>query len=853
MEHAGYAARRMEARVSLDEHEPVGRVRQTIVIFLVSMAGLLLEVAYTRIVSYKLWYYYVYLVIGLALLGVGTGGIALATIRRVKAAGTEAILTGSCIAGAVFVPFGYLLIARLPLDTVQIWDYGSAGSFKNLAALGLVSFVLFASFIAVGLVVATILGRANGPVGGLYFGDLLGAGLGCLLAIPVIVWFGPPAVVYIAALLFALAVVASRRNVRSWPAAVGAVLTVALLVVVVAHDALPDVRPEQNKYDAAHALYSAWGPVFRVDVYPITRDNYLLAHDAALGSGIWAYNGNPASLTRFDIDPRRLPFDLLGTPPGHTLIVGSAGGNEILAALHFHSPRIEGVELNPVTVGILKHRFADYTGHLDQQPGVSIHQADARSFIARSTDKYQLVWFVAPDSYAANNAVSSGAFVLSESYLYTEEMIKQSLQHLTDNGIMVAEFGELDFQNRPNRTARYVVTARAALRAMGVRDPQNHIIVVRESGTAGSLPTVMVKRTAFTKAEVDRLSKAIPNKPVVVHPNGNTVTEDWTLLYAPGRAHGSHIVARLAAATSDKQLRGIEASYPLSISAVHDNQPFFWHFASFGSVLKHILQPIHSAGFDPENSIGERVLLLLLAISVLYAAVFLLLPFLFVRRSFAALPARTVSAVYFGALGLGFILFEVTMIQRLTRMLGYPTYSLTVTLAALLLATGIGALVSTRLERFGAALMPPLLLALGVLTAVYEFGLDPITDHVLSRSLGVRVIVALVVLLPLGFILGMFMPLGLAQTHRISPGSMHSAWAWAVNGFLSVIGSVLATILAMALGFKTVQWFALVVYVIAGVAFYRLSRQPAGGAVDTFDVTPVTPPLEPEPAPAQAV
>ena len=128
--------------------------------------------------------------------------------------------------------------------------------------------------------------------------------------------------------------------------------------------------------------------------------------------------------------------------------------------------------------------------------------------------------------------------------------------------------------------------------------------------------------------------------------------------------------------------------------------------------------------------------------------------------------------------------------------------------------------------------MPPLFAVLGVLTVLYEFGLDPITDHMLSHSLGVRVIVALVVLLPLGFVLGMFMPLGLAQTHRISPGSMHSAWAWAVNGFLSVIGSVLATILAMELGFRTVQWFALVVYGLAAVAFLGLSRHPAGEPVD---------------------
>jgi len=799
-----------------------------VVIFLVSMAGLLLEVAYTRIVSYKLWYYYTYLVIGLALLGIGTGGIALATLRRLRDLSTEAILTGSCIVAGALVPVGYVIVARLPINTVEIWDYGSASSFRNLGVLGLISFVLFASFISVGLVVVTILGRASGPVGGLYFGDLVGAGVACLLAIPLIVSFGPPTVVVMAALLFACAALVSHGVRRSvWTFGAG-LLIAALVIVVAAHDALPDVRPEQNKLDPTVASYSAWGPVFRIDVFKVAVGDYLLAHDATFGSGIWAYNDKPASLTRFDIDPRRLPFDVLGTPPARTLIIGSAGGNEILAALHFHSPRIEGVELNPVTVSILKTHFADFTGHLPDQPGVSIQQGDARSFVARSKDHYDLVWSVAPDSYAANNAVSSGAFVLSESYLYTVEMIERSLEHLTDRGILVTQFGELDFANRPNRTARYVVTARAALRALGVQDPQRHIVVVDDTGTVGSLPTVMVKRTAFTSAEIARLDAAIPKTPVIVHTNGQTVTEHWRLLYAPGRPAADHIVARLAGATSDAQLRAVEATYPLTISAVHDDQPFFWHFASFTGVLHHIFTPIRAAGFDPENSIGERVLLLLLGISILYAAVFLLLPFLFIRRSFSALPARGVSAVYFGALGLGFILFEITMIQRLTLLLGYPTYSLTVTLAAILLSTGLGALWSRRLESRGVSLMPRLFVSLCALTVIYEFGLGRLTNGVLDRSFAVRVVIALVVLMPLGVALGMFMPLGLAQVHRISPGDMHAAWAWAVNGFLSVIGSVLATILAMSFGFRAVQWMALAVYGVAVIAFIKLSRQPGG-------------------------
>ena len=298
-------------------------------------------------------------------------------------------------------------------------------------------------------------------------------------------------------------------------------------------------------------------------------------------------------------------------------------------------------------------------------------------------EKYGLVWYVAPDSYAANNAASSGAFVLSESYLYTTQMIKQTLQHLTDDGIMVVQFGELSFENAPNRTSRYVVTARKALEQLGVRDPANHLLVAAQLTNVGDLSTIVVKRTAFTPTEVNGFLHgltAVPN----LHP-----------YHAPGHAVGSGIVTDLAGGT-DAQVKTIVAHSPKAIGAISDDAPYFWHFSRFGDVLKHIAEPLKAN--DPENVIGERVLLLLLGIATVYAALFLLAPFVFVRRRWRALPAKGTSAVYFAALGLGFMLFEITMIQRLVLFLGYPTYSLTVTLAVLLVSTGLGALLSRQVS-----------------------------------------------------------------------------------------------------------------------------------------------------------
>ena len=180
------------------------------------------------------------------------------------------------------------------------------------------------------------------------------------------------------------------------------------------------------------------------------------------------------------------------------------------------------------------------------------------------------------------------------------------------------------------------------------------------------------------------------------------------------------------------------------------------------------------------------------------------------RREWQVLPAKPISALYFAALGLGFIFFEITMIQRLVLYLGYPTYSLTVTLASLLVFTGLGALLSHRLAPSAGVVVAVVFVVLCALTAFYAWGLDPLMDATLDQGLPVRVLVALAVTAPLGLCLGMFMPLGLGVVSAMSPHpDEFVAWSWAVNGFFSVIGSVLSIILAMSIGFRAVQGIAL--------------------------------------------
>jgi hypothetical protein len=457
---------------------------------------------------------------------------------------------------------------------------------------------------------------------------------------------------------------------------------------------------------------------------------------------------------------------------------------------------------------------------------VNYVNADGRSYMTRSNDHYDLIWYPAPDSYATANAATSSALVMSESYLYTTDMIKSSLEHLTPDGILADQDGEIAFRERPNRTMRYVAAARDALAQLGVKDPTRHIMVLSSTNSFVDrpLPTILVKRTPFTAAEVDHAIAQLPSIPNV------------QLHYAPGHPVSGTPVSDLVTLPQSKVSAYLD-HYPYDVSPATDDQPFYYHFVRFGDVLRDFPDRIDARNF--EAGVGERVLILLLAIAIAFAAVFLLLPFVTIRRTWRAFPRKAHSAFYFAALGLGFMFFEVTLIQRLVLFLGFPTYSLTVTLASILIFTGIGSLLSKRFTARPRRVLLPLAVTLTALTLFYEFALPAITDGLQSWPLALRVIVTFVVLAPLGLCLGQFMPLGIGVVAGLTDhADAYVAWGWAVNGFASVAGAALATILAMTFGFRVVMGLALVLYLLAVVALRFLAPASSEAVASTDSPEP---------------
>ena len=791
--------------------------------FLIALAVLVLEVSYTRVFSFKLVYYFTYVIIGVALLGLGAGGVIVSASERVRRIPTEKLILTCCVVAGLSVLLGYLLIALTPLRlfSMVLTGWGRPAFVAGeLLKVFLVLSTLLVPFLAGGIALAAIFSRGADRIGRLYAADLFGAALGCILVIPAMTLLSPPGVVYAACAAFVLAGLGVARESGAVAKYASFALTALLAVGALGASHLPDPVRDPVKGKESNPIFSAWDPVFRVDVVPVPGTDpevRFLVHDGTIGSSLIEFDGDVGSLARYDDSDRAYPFRVLPPSP-RVAIVGAAGGNEVMASLRLGAEHVTGIELNPVTVSLLREHFLDFTGRLAEHPRVTIVNSEGRSYLRGAGQTFDLIWLVAPDSYAAMNAATSGAFVLSESYLYTQEMIEEALDNLTPDGVLCAQFGEIDFDVKPNRVLRYLGTARQAFLEQGVGDFQRHALVSVAPGFGRlNSSTILLKKSPFTRQQIEDFRQAVSR------------VDGGEVIYLGPEDSPASLLRQVIELEGDA-LERFYRSYPYEVSPITDDAPFFWHFVRFADLLGGHEGP---SGFNVEEGTGERVLIALLLISLLFAATFLSVPLFALREAWTTVPNRAAIALYFASLGLGFMFIEVAMIQKLTLLLGYPTYSLTVTLFAILLSTGVGSLLTERWTSSTPRVLGRIFAVLVVLVGFNEIALAGIIDSVVGLPLSVRVAVAVVVLFPLGCCLGMFMPIGLRTVASFGDhGEQVVAWCWAVNGFFSVAGSILATMLSMGIGFGGVMLCGLAVYAIGLASLTRAiaGRRIAAGA-----------------------
>jgi len=762
---------------------------------LTSFAALLLELALTRLFSVVLFYHFAFLAISIALLGLGAGGVCAYLLKtKLAVADTRSLAARLCVMNSVVVFVVLEIVLHVPVALQVSW-----GNFARLTVLYLAAAV---PFFITGLLFAVVFARETRRIPRLYGADLCGGALACLAVVPLLNWVGGPNVVLVAGATMAAAgtIWAERRSMRRN----AALLTLTLLVLIGANYSgrLIDVVYAKGIFrDPADVEFARWNALSRVEV---DRDGEakVAVIDADANTYIMNADVSRWHNTEWEHDLMSAPPALANVlrPNGDFAIIGPGGGVDVLRAIANGSPSVTGIEINPIiATTIMRERYADYSQHLYQRPDVHIHVTDGRSFLRSTPQQFDVVQMTLVDTWASTAA---GAFALSENNLYTMEAFREYFNHLKPDGMIAITRWEF---RRPREALRVVAVAMEALHRLGVTNPTRNFIVASQGSLDedGRPVVVLAKKTPFTPAEEEAVTGHLDKYP------------ELESLYLPSD-HGQNPFSDLIGSNDPY---GFARSYAYNTAPVTDNAPFFFFTLKPAQILgENGLR----GGIDWKVNLGVLVLFLVLVISVIAVLAFLVLPLALRSRSGKARHSP-LPLLYFVAVGLGYILVEIAFIQRFVLFLGHPTYALTVVIFLLMLSSGAGSLFSRMWLPRPDSGWVPLVLVIAALVADVFF-LPSRLAALVGMGFGYRLLVSGVLLIPLGFVMGMPFPTGLralaarpAAEFPVGPGVSDNAveWAWAMNAAASVLGSVLAMVIAIQ--------FGLTVTLACGAAAYLLA------------------------------
>jgi spermidine synthase len=815
-----------------------------IAISLVSAGALAYEVLLIRLFSIVQWHHFAYMAISIAMLGYGASGSFLALFQdRLRRRFTAVFALSAALFGVSAVA-GFAVAQRLPFNALAvIWEPQQLLYLPAYYLLFAIPF--FCAATCVGLTLAVF----PNHIGRVYRYDMLGAGIGALGAVAMLFWLFPPAVLRLIGVLGLLAAALASYHEpgtkRSWRSA-AYVLGAALFYAAIPTSWTALRFSEYKELEQAllipgtEVVHEASSPlglltVIRNPLIPLRYSPGLSLNNAIepppqLGvftdggglSPITAFEGRLEPIAYLDDTSAALPYHLLERP--HVLIMGAGGGADVLLALYHRAPRIDVVELNPQMTTLVRKNFADFAGHLYDRPEVRVHLAEGRGFVAGSSQRYDIIHLPLLDSFAAAGA---GTISLSESFIYTVEAFEDYLRHLRPGGfVAITRWLKLP----PRDSLKLFATALTALERMGVAGAaEQRLALIRSWSTT----TLLIKNGALSVAEIAKIRAFAAER-------------SFDLAYYPGMSRDEANRYNLldqpylfdgATALLGPERASFLARYKFDVSPATDDRPYFFDFFKW-QALPELLE---------RRALGGAALLdwgyLILMATLLQAGVLSLLlilaPLRLYRANFAPSGDGRRVAAYFLTIGLAFLCVEIASIQRFILFLSHPIYATAVVLCGFLVFAGLGSGFSPRLatwaarERAGATTngrcralrrhFSALDLSIGgIVVCGVALPLPAAAVSTAGRPAG-RVAIALLLIGPLAFCMGMPFPLALSRVAASAPGLV--PWAWGVNGCASVLSAILATLLAMNIGFTWVMLIAIALYLVAAVTF----RAPLAG------------------------
>jgi len=775
--------------------------RQAAAIAMVSAGALAYEILLIRLFSIVDWHHLAFLIISLALLGYGASGTLLALSRERLVAHFEVASAASAAAFGATSIGAFLVSQRIELNSLEIfWSTRQFGLLFLLYLLFAIPFFCAASAIGLAL---TRFGEESPR---LYRADLIGGGVSAA-AVTMLLFVVHPvtALQLVAGSGFLAATLFHRRAVT--------IALVGVIGVIAARPLAMPLRISQFK-ELSQALRVPGARVVDERASPLATLTSVVSpavpfrHAPGLSLsfvgeipeqiGVFSDGGGmtPVNIGKatdyVDFLPTAVAYHA-GTKKRHVAVIGAGGGTEVLSALVHDAEKVTAVELNEQMVELVRG-FAD----LYEDRRVRVVTAEGRRFIRESNERYDAIQMAMAGSHGASAA---GVQAVSESYLYTVEAMRELVQHLEPGGYLVVTRW---MQAPPREIVKLLATATAVT---------SHIALIRGWNTA----TLLVKNGDFGAGEIAELRRYCDER-------------SFDLDYAPGlrreETNQLNVLDEPYLFDAATALLGGEASRrqyfersKFNVRPATDERPYFSHSFRWRA-LPELLR-LRARGGVPLLEWGYLILVIGLVQALLAALVLILLPLWLVRRR----PSGQLIG-YFGSIGLGYLFIEIAFMQRLTLFLGHPLYAIAVVLASFLVFSGLGSGAAVRLQRLPPYAVPLIVAGAAIIALVIVRALTMAASGVPDAA---RIAMSIALVAPLAFVMGMPFPLGLRRLVAVDATAI--PWAWGINGTASVLGSMLATLLAVHFGFSAVVLLAAALYVVAGRTCARshVRPRPASG------------------------
>ncbi len=769
-------------------------------IFVISLASLLHEFTMTRILSVSLWYHFAFMIISVALLGIGVSGVALSLFPKLLSRPADKLLTLLSMIYAASVLLTFMISYYVPIDPFSLFTQKI-----QFVIIPLYYILITIPFFLSGLIISTLLTKFSSDVPKLYFSDLTGAGLACFAFVILMpMTGGNGTIVFVSSLGFLGAMFFGYKNHKTL-FLTSMILMFFVFAFLIKKDELLQIRVTPNKIYANYIAerpdlnaFTAWNTISKVDVMkeedpsPDGYNVYLAIIDEGNATT------NIPNVRR--IPPPNKPFDasnlaFVGKDScDKVFVLGSGGGGEILVSMFHNAKKVTGVEINGILNDLISETMAGWTGPLiKNNPRVEIVTDDARSFMRRSKDKYDVI--ISAHTISAS-AVSSGAMSMVENYIMTKEAVKDYLRHLDDRGML--------YISRPEtQLPKLIATLKEAGNEIGIKNDEFNYVVFKRPPTEyevtnSYLSGVVYKKNGFDLGDM-----------MAMRNEASSLNLD--IEYDP-LTNQDNIYKNLV---TSKDIRSEINKIPSILTPATDDKPFFddnFRFSDVnGAVIKEVFSQDDKAILALKaKPVAQVTLLMMLAQVILVAGLLIIIPSFFIKGSEKKKVDKKF-LLFFAFIGLGYITIQLVLVQKFTLFLGQPVYTLLTVVSSMLIFSGLGAKYS---EKFSGRFKPAyIFLIIAGYIMILGLVIPPVFSALVSLSLLLRIIITVLLIAPLSFFMGMPFPKGISLIS--GDDSRMIGFSWAVNGFFSVLGTVLTMISAMMFGFKLVFFIAGVYYLIA--------------------------------------